>query len=98
MDFFPVVAEYADLLLKQGSFGHLHDFLSTRLKDSRVEYSNEEVQLMRLVRSLAEMYTRGALIPALEMTVEVLGLRETESKDDPFWSKSSIGIQVRGLG
>lgn len=98
MDFFPVVAEYADLLLEQGSFGHLHDFLSTRLKDSRVEYSEGEVQLMRLVKSLAEMYTRGALIPALEMAVEVLGLWERETKDDPPWSKWSIGIQVCGLG
>ncbi|CAI7663417.1 unnamed protein product [Penicillium crustosum] len=95
MDFFPVVAEYADLLLEQGSFGHLHDFLSTRLKDSRVEYSEGEVQLMRLVKSLAEMYTRGALIPALEMAVEVLGLRERETKDDPPWSKWSIGIQIQ---
>ncbi|KAJ5425407.1 hypothetical protein N7465_000477 [Penicillium sp. CMV-2018d] len=42
VDFFPVVAEYSDLLLEQGSFGQLHDFLSTRLKDSRVEYSDEE--------------------------------------------------------
>ncbi|OQD69825.1 hypothetical protein PENPOL_c002G04714 [Penicillium polonicum] len=83
VDFFPVVAEYADLLLEQGSFGQLHDFLSTRLKDPRVEYSDEEVQLMRLLRCLAEMYTRGALIPALEMAVEVLGLWEKESKDDP---------------
>ncbi|KAJ5971446.1 uncharacterized protein N7479_001364 [Penicillium vulpinum] len=46
VDFFPVVAEYADLLLEQGSFGHLHDFLSNRLKDPRVEYSDEEIQLV----------------------------------------------------
>ncbi|KAJ5680282.1 hypothetical protein N7536_011421 [Penicillium majusculum] len=46
VDFFPVVAEYADVLLEQGSFGHLHDFLSTRLKDSRVEYSDGEIQLV----------------------------------------------------
>jgi hypothetical protein len=97
VDFFPVVAEYADLLLEQGSFGHLRDFLSNRLDDSRVEYSDDEVRLMRLLRSLAEMYTSGALIPALEMTMEALGLQESKSKEDPPWSKSSIGIQVRGL-
>ncbi|GKZ38162.1 hypothetical protein AbraIFM66950_010157 [Aspergillus brasiliensis] len=72
VDFFPVVAEYADLLLEQGNFGGLHQFISSRLTDPLVEYSNEEYILLKTIKAFAEIYTRGALIPALKMTTEAL--------------------------
>ncbi|GIJ84825.1 hypothetical protein Asppvi_003676 [Aspergillus pseudoviridinutans] len=95
IDFFPVASEYADLLLEQGSFGDLHEFVSSRLKDSLVQYSRDEMQLWKLLKSLAELYTKGALIPALESTMEMLRYLETKSDDDPLWYKHSTGLQIQ---
>ncbi|OJJ76865.1 hypothetical protein ASPBRDRAFT_70444 [Aspergillus brasiliensis CBS 101740] len=72
VDFFPVVAEYADLLLEQGNFGHLQTFISGRLEDPHVEYLEEEVILLKTLRASAEIHTKGALIPALNMAKEAL--------------------------
>ncbi|GKZ25860.1 hypothetical protein AbraIFM66951_006238 [Aspergillus brasiliensis] len=72
VDFFPVVAEYADLLLEQGNFGGLHQFISSRLIDPLVEYSNEEYVLLKAMKAFAEIYTRGALIPALNLAKDTL--------------------------
>ncbi|KAI2829009.1 hypothetical protein CBS147343_4415 [Aspergillus niger] len=72
VDFFPVVAEYADLLLEQGNFGNLHQFISSRLKDHLVEYSKEEYILLKILKAFAEIYTKGAIVPALNMAKETL--------------------------
>lgn len=95
IDFFPVASEYADLLLEQGSFGDLNEFVSSRLEDSLVEYSHDEMQLWKLLKSFSELYTKGALIPALQSTMEMIRHLKTKSEDDPLWYKHSIGLHVR---
>lgn len=62
VDFFPVVAEYADLLLEQGNFRDLHQFVSNRLSDLHVEYTQEGSTLLELLKRLAEVLTKGALL------------------------------------
>ncbi|KAJ6184884.1 hypothetical protein N7519_006185 [Penicillium mononematosum] len=98
VDFFPVAAEYADLLLEQGSFGRLEIFISDQLDDSFMQYSEHEIRLLRLLKSLTEIHTRGALIPALEMTMETIEIyasEPSEIKENPLWSKLSNGVQIQ---
>lgn len=94
VDFFPVVGEYTDLLLEQGSFGHLHKFVSSRLSDPHVKYSRDEVLLLKVIRSLAEIYTKGAVIPALEMTTKAMKhiTKKLNRHSSPF--KHPTGTQV----
>ncbi|KAL4889457.1 hypothetical protein BDV59DRAFT_210367 [Aspergillus ambiguus] len=95
VDFFPVVAEYADLLLEQEDYGHLHKFISSRLLDPHVKFSDEEVLLLKLLKSLAEIHTRGALIPALEMTIEVQGRFGSQSCKHTPWSRRTTGSRIQ---
>ncbi|KAJ5988562.1 hypothetical protein N7481_003772 [Penicillium waksmanii] len=80
MDFFPVVAEYADLLQQQGAFGNMSRFVHTRCHDSSVSYSHNEMTLLKLLECVANIHTKGALLPALEMAKSVLG--QSEELDD----------------
>jgi hypothetical protein len=100
LDFFPVVAEYADLLLEQGSFGRLSEFLSGRL-DEQADPSGDsldadEVLLLKTLKSLAEIYSKGALKPALGAAASVLEYLEEQSQRNRFWFENPSGIQVRG--
>lgn len=94
VDFFPVTAEYADLTLEQGSFGVAHAFISARLDDSASTFSPLELRLLRLLKAFAEIYTKGALIPALQITKQTLDDLETEASEDPSFFKTSIGQHV----
>jgi hypothetical protein len=99
LDFFPVVAEYADLLLEQGCFGTLERFVLGRLDDSLVQYSMDEMRLLKLLKSLAMIYSRGALVPALEVTSDTLKVYgRTHSVEavggEKIWSDLSPGFQV----
>ncbi|KAJ5388981.1 uncharacterized protein N7496_000049 [Penicillium cataractarum] len=94
VDFFPVTAEYADLLLEQGSFGDAHAFLTARLRDMASTFSELELRLLGLLKSFAEIYTKGALIPALQMTKQTLEALERESDEDPSFFKTSIGQHI----
>ncbi|GIJ90931.1 hypothetical protein Asppvi_009896 [Aspergillus pseudoviridinutans] len=95
VDFFPVVAEYADLLLEQGSFGQLRRFISSRLLDPLVRFADEEVLLLKLLKSVAEIYTNGALIPALEMTLEALKHLERRCRELRMWFRPPTGVQIQ---
>ncbi|KAH8429044.1 uncharacterized protein LDX57_006715 [Aspergillus melleus] len=95
VDFFPVVAEYADLLLEQESFGRLHEFISGRLLDPYVNLSDEEVLLLKTLRSLAGIHTRGALIPALEMTAEALDYLTGKSPKSLSKSTTVSGLKIQ---
>lgn len=97
VDFFPVVAEYADLLLEQGSLGDLHIFISSRLMDPHVSYLEEENILLKTIRAYAEIFTKGALIPALNMTREALNHLATRDHDS-MGSSLSTGLKVRFKG
>ncbi|PLB42480.1 uncharacterized protein BDW47DRAFT_97255 [Aspergillus candidus] len=96
VDFFPVVGEYTDLLLEQGSFGHLHKFVSSRLSDPHVKYSRDEVLLLKVIRSLAEIYTKGAVIPALEMTTKAMKhiTKKLNRHSSPFRHPTGTQIQL----
>lgn len=97
VDLFPVTAEYVDLLLEQGNFGALEKFISNQLEDSFMQYSQDEVRLLKLLKSLTEIHTRGPLIPALQMTTETIRIYTSEPsglRENPLWSRLSIGIQV----
>ncbi|GLA65287.1 hypothetical protein AtubIFM54640_007037 [Aspergillus tubingensis] len=97
VDFFPVAAEYADLLLEQGSFGQLRQFIASRLTDTLAKYTEEEVILLKAIRALAEMHTRGALIPALNMARAALGYYLIEDRDLTD-TRPSIGIGIKIWG
>lgn len=103
LDFFPVVAEYADILLEQGRFGTLERFVLGRLDDSLVHYSMDEMRLLKLLKSLAMIYSRGALIPALEVTIDTLmvyGRIPSVGAEggEKAWSDLSPGFQVGTRG
>ncbi|KAJ5890364.1 uncharacterized protein N7473_006592 [Penicillium subrubescens] len=95
VDFFPVTAEYADLSLEQGNFGVAHAFISARLDGMASIFSTVELRLLRLLKAFAEIYTKGALIPALQMTKQTLHDLETEASEDPSFFKSSIGQHIQ---
>ncbi|EXJ85175.1 hypothetical protein A1O3_05850 [Capronia epimyces CBS 606.96] len=73
-DAFLVVIECADLLFEQGNYGELSRFLETRLSTKtptegesapqRPE-AEEELELLLVMKSLAKIFTKGALRPAL---------------------------------
>lgn len=63
--FFPVAAEYADLLLEQGNYKMLSDFLDIQIEYMGTIFEEEEIELFRIMRSLVRIHTRGALRPAL---------------------------------
>jgi hypothetical protein len=70
---FLVVIEYADLLLEQGDYRTLSDFLTTRIaawstigeKNPEPEEPSAEIQLLMVMKSLADIFTKGALRSAL---------------------------------
>ncbi|KAI9933783.1 hypothetical protein MW887_004855 [Aspergillus wentii] len=72
LDFFPVVAEYADLLLEQGDFGALIKLADEESVPFQEKFDSDQVLLLKLLVSLAGMHTKGALLPALERAEEVV--------------------------
>lgn len=95
VDFFPVVAEYADLLLQRGDFGQLYQFLGHHLSKSQHEYKYAEKLLMRVLRSFAQIHTKGALLPALNMALEIRQYLIEEYGFCVLPRKSPTGIEVR---
>ncbi|KAJ5647179.1 hypothetical protein N7490_003551 [Penicillium lividum] len=71
VDFFPVVADYADFLLEQWAFEKAEEFVQDRLDDLSVTYSDDEITLLRLLKCFAMIYTKGALLPALKKVKEM---------------------------
>ncbi|KAL5043116.1 hypothetical protein BDW71DRAFT_210574 [Aspergillus fruticulosus] len=63
--FFPAIAEYADMLLEQGRYGRAAEFLSDHLAALSGSSQINEIQLLRLMKSLADAYSKGALRSAL---------------------------------
>ncbi|PMD33383.1 hypothetical protein L207DRAFT_639506 [Hyaloscypha variabilis F] len=74
LDLFPVVAEYADLLFQRGSFGQLSQFLEEQLAKEKLEkrnssgklFAEEQILLLKNLKALADIYTKGALMQALK--------------------------------
>ncbi|PYI19033.1 hypothetical protein BO99DRAFT_473887 [Aspergillus violaceofuscus CBS 115571] len=84
VDFFPVIAEYADMLVQQGAFKALYQFIDSRLKTFAERVEDEEGRLLRLLKDLARMYVLGSSRPALLAAWETLGyLRRLQTQDSP---------------
>lgn len=74
-DAFLVTIEYADLLFEQGDYRTLSEFLGTRIAmqtatgEERPALeepgADEEIQLLEAMKSLADIFTKGALRSAL---------------------------------
>ncbi|RAQ52338.1 hypothetical protein AFGD_008719 [Aspergillus flavus] len=56
LDFFPVVAEYADLLLEQANFRSLGELISQVLGSHAEDFEKDQVLLLKLLGSLAGMH------------------------------------------
>lgn len=65
LSFFPVVAEYADLLWEQGKYQVLSGFLDIQLQYMETAFEEEEIELLRIMRCLVLIHTKGALRSAL---------------------------------
>jgi hypothetical protein len=63
--FFPVVAEYADMLFEQGSYRRAAEYLERQLTGEKRALEADELQLLELMESLANIYCDGALRDAL---------------------------------
>ncbi|PLB53252.1 hypothetical protein P170DRAFT_324931, partial [Aspergillus steynii IBT 23096] len=63
--FFPVVVEYADMLREQGCYRLLSEFLEERIGAMQDTLEEDEMQLLRLLKALADVYYRGTLRLAL---------------------------------
>jgi len=60
---FPVTAEYAQMLLDQGDFRKLELFIDDALQVE--QFSEEELRLLRLLSALAKIHTKGLLEAAV---------------------------------
>lgn len=90
---FPVIAEYADLLLEQGKFRTLSEFLDIQLQYMESMLEEQEVELLRIMRSLVGIYTIGALRPALEQARDTWNfLRRQRSKVPPGTLPSDVEV------
>ncbi|KAL3459048.1 hypothetical protein BJX64DRAFT_291591 [Aspergillus heterothallicus] len=62
---FPVIVEYADMLLEQGCYGPAAEFLTGKIQSCHGLLDPEEIQLLKLMNCLSNIYSKGALRPAL---------------------------------
>jgi hypothetical protein len=95
--FFPVAAEYGDMLIEQGAFGKAEDFLELSLKDNslillsdpRPRYAQDEVLVLTLLRCIAKVHTRLCFEDAVATAEKALeGLDVSRSSGQ--WS----GVEV----
>jgi thioredoxin-like negative regulator of GroEL len=62
---FPVVAEYADMLLEQGRWRHASEILEKYILSMGELLDGDEMQLLEIMKSLADIHSKGALGSAL---------------------------------
>ncbi|KAJ5151211.1 uncharacterized protein N7482_010463 [Penicillium canariense] len=65
LSLFPVIAEYADLLLVQEKYRILSEFLDIQIQYMEPVLGENEIELLRILRSLVHIHTRGSLRSAL---------------------------------
>ncbi|KAE8410294.1 hypothetical protein BDV36DRAFT_302885 [Aspergillus pseudocaelatus] len=63
--FSPVIAEYVDMLLEQGNYGRAAEVLEEHMRLKAEILGPDEMQLLRIMKSLADIYSKGALRSAL---------------------------------
>ena len=95
-DFFPVLVEYADLLLEQGRYEYLIQFFESQLANGFWDkhHTSEELFLLRLMEHVARMYSEGVLSKALDEARAACTFLSTREYD----AESSFGeVSVRLL-
>lgn len=65
---FPVAAEFAEMLLEQGDFRALESFATEMSEPSHTPFYRAELELFRLFRAMARIHTAGLLKEALQET------------------------------
>ncbi|KAL4741643.1 hypothetical protein BDV11DRAFT_168009 [Aspergillus similis] len=94
---FPALAEYADMLLDQGRYGQAAEFLSHNLAMMSKDTPFNEIQLLRLMKSLADAYSKGALRSALleaQRALELLTLQYDRLSEDPPSEVQASGLDI----
>ncbi|KAJ5897090.1 uncharacterized protein N7473_006489 [Penicillium subrubescens] len=84
LSLFPVIAEYADLLLVQEKYRMLSEFLDIQIQYMEPVLEEEEVELLRIMRSLAHLYTEGSLRSALKQAKASWDYMYSRSTKIPF--------------
>lgn len=85
LSLFPVIAEYADFLLVQEQYRILSEFLDIQMQYMESELEEGEMELLRIMKSLVNIYTKGLLRPALvqaKRTWDLLARRSTSMPPD----------------
>jgi thioredoxin-like negative regulator of GroEL len=62
---FPVLAEYADMLLEQGRYRQASEILDKYIMSMSEILDGDEMQLLKIMKSLADIHSKGALRSAL---------------------------------
>lgn len=65
LSLFPVLAEYADLLLVQGKYRILSEFLEIQIQCMEPTLEEEELELLHIMKSLVQIHHHGFLRSAL---------------------------------
>jgi hypothetical protein len=84
LSLFPVIAEYADLLLVQEKYRILSEFLDIQIQYMGPILEEEEVELLRIMKSLVHIHTCGSLRPALIQADRTWKFLYQRSIDLPF--------------
>lgn len=102
--FFPVAAEYADMLIEQGAFGKAEDFLEVRLRDDSTillsnpepRYAEDEVLVLKLLHGIAKIHTKLCFEDAVMTAEEALkGLDVSRSSGE--WSGVEVSYPYAAL-
>ncbi len=93
LGFFPVLAEYADMLLDQGAYRELSDVLHQQIDRDENNFEPEDVRLLRAFLALARVYTDGTLEEAVVEAKDWPGLLKAACNN----RKTTDEIEVRQL-
>jgi hypothetical protein len=78
---FPVRAEYADMLLEQGRYRQASEILDKYTMSMSELLDDDEMQLLNIMKSLADMHSKGALMSALAEAEEAWQLIQLASRE-----------------
>jgi thioredoxin-like negative regulator of GroEL len=87
--FFPVAAEYCDMLIEQGAFAKAEDFLAD---NDQSGYDEEEKLVMALLHGIAKIHTQLCFATAASIADKAL-----RYIDVPRADKEWTGIQVSDM-
>ncbi|CRG89772.1 Sodium channel protein type 4 subunit alpha [Talaromyces islandicus] len=87
-DFFPVAAEYADLLLQQGNYGAVSKFISDcplmvfqGKSAGQKNYAPDEEMVLKAIKAYADILCQGNLSTAIDAAIEMSDFLKRESVD-----------------